>query len=672
MVDPVVQRSPSSGPAARGWAPLRIRRTVALGLLTVPGLGRPPAVEAPKAQSKPEPGRYFELSLEELMKIRVASKKEEDLGEAPGVIDLITGDEIRLSGAQNLREVLARLTSFQEVNNAFIPNTTSTIRGQFLSKDDNHILFLINGRPIRESNTGGNNRALYASFPLSSIAKLEIIRGPGSVLYGSNAFAGVVNIVTRSAADMADRAALTYGSFDTKGAEMSGSLTNETFSLTAAAKLTQATGWNWRQTFANTAPQVTEWNTGEASQTLWVQATYLAFTAALSTSYLDQNGNNFFEPDTPVMADRTRHTTTDLGYAYTLDRGWTLKANLTSNFLNEHVNTHNQASDHLLEVALQGDLSERVGFIAGGVVERHAGTFSEVDYSRKQQSQYLNLDYRPSPWLKLIGGVQRNAPEETGARWSPRASLIATFPRGNGLKVQYAEAYRAPNAAQYFVNNAFASGNLDVRPETITTREVSLFHTGPGLYLAATYYRSRIEDIITLAPNPAPTSFLIWTNEGRIDFEGLELEGRGRLGPDWTLRGSVAHQRSRDQDGVRDSTFAPNLLAKFGFSYAPEGRGWSVSLFEAYHSKPTHQTRDLNPSALDVNPRVSAYQHLSGNLSLHLPTLFGRRWPNATFSLAGANLLNERISFQDFNGRQTNSVPQEGGRRLFATLGLKF
>ena len=72
-----------------------------------------------------------------------------------------------------------------------------TMRGDATLGANNHILVLVNGRPIQESTHGGMIHPFLRSFPLASVKQIEIIRGPGSVLYGTNAYVGVINVITK-------------------------------------------------------------------------------------------------------------------------------------------------------------------------------------------------------------------------------------------------------------------------------------------------------------------------------------------------------------------------------------------------------------------------------------------------------------------------------------------
>ena len=106
------------------------------------------------------------------------------------------------------------------------------------------MLILINSRPIREIQEGGNSSELLNTFPISIIEKIEVIRGPGSVLYGSDAFSGVINIITTnsdqnhaSVAALAENGGgfMTYGDVVTNPGD---------FNIVASVVHRQSAEWN--------------------------------------------------------------------------------------------------------------------------------------------------------------------------------------------------------------------------------------------------------------------------------------------------------------------------------------------------------------------------------------------------------------------------------------------
>jgi outer membrane cobalamin receptor len=139
-----------------------------------------------------------ELTLDELMRIEIstASKSLEPEAGAPAIMTVVPREEILFSGAGSLAEFLDILPSIEVYSTFFNQQSILAMRGDISTTSNNHILFLVNGRPFRESISGSYNRSFLTAFPLSAIRRIEIIRGPASVLYGANAYMGVINIIT--------------------------------------------------------------------------------------------------------------------------------------------------------------------------------------------------------------------------------------------------------------------------------------------------------------------------------------------------------------------------------------------------------------------------------------------------------------------------------------------
>jgi outer membrane receptor for ferrienterochelin and colicin len=127
-----------------------------------------------------------DMSLEDLVnvKITVASKTEENISDAPGVISVITQDQLKRFGASTLGDILKRVPSFLGTTVYMTDRSVIASRGDQVMPSSSHILLLINGRPIREILEGGIKSEVYESFPVTVIERIEVIRGPGSVLYG--------------------------------------------------------------------------------------------------------------------------------------------------------------------------------------------------------------------------------------------------------------------------------------------------------------------------------------------------------------------------------------------------------------------------------------------------------------------------------------------------------
>jgi outer membrane receptor protein involved in Fe transport len=151
--------------------------------------------------------------------VSIATGSQQSLRRAPAVATVITAEDIAAMGATDLDEVLETVPGVHVSRNAIGYVPIYTIRGIGGAGPTNpQVLLLQNGVQMTSMYTGdqGNNRG---RTPLENIARIEIIRGPGSALYGADAYSGVINIVTKTAADMqGTQVGVRAGTFDTKAA----------------------------------------------------------------------------------------------------------------------------------------------------------------------------------------------------------------------------------------------------------------------------------------------------------------------------------------------------------------------------------------------------------------------------------------------------------------------
>jgi iron complex outermembrane recepter protein len=156
-----------------------------------------------------------ETSTEDIFEEQVvtASARSSSETKSPASLTVITGDEIRMSGAATVPEILRRVPGIDiaEMNPS---DTNVSIRG-FNRRLANKVLVLVDGRSVYQDFLGGTFWPVI-DVNIQDIDRIEVIRGPGSALYGANAFSGVVNIITRTGDEIAGaRAAVQAGNHRT-------------------------------------------------------------------------------------------------------------------------------------------------------------------------------------------------------------------------------------------------------------------------------------------------------------------------------------------------------------------------------------------------------------------------------------------------------------------------
>lgn len=158
----------------------------------------------------------YHLAFNDLSKMKVvsASKVEQNIGEVPTTIRIINSEEIKHKGYFTLEEVLSDLPGFQFRN---ILGINSYVFQRGIPNQNNLTLILIDGVQINELNSGG----FYAGgqFNLANIEKIEVVYGPSSVAWGTNAVSGIINIISKNARNNMSELHASVGGFETTEAD---------------------------------------------------------------------------------------------------------------------------------------------------------------------------------------------------------------------------------------------------------------------------------------------------------------------------------------------------------------------------------------------------------------------------------------------------------------------
>lgn len=147
--------------------------------------------------------------------VSVATGSRQSLTRAPAVATVITAEDILASGAQDLDEVLEWVPGLHVLPSLTYANKPGYLIRGIYSGHNAQVLVLINGIPITSIYLGERGD-VWGGMPLEHVARIEVIRGPGSALYGADALAGVINIITKPASGASGtQAGVRAGSFRT-------------------------------------------------------------------------------------------------------------------------------------------------------------------------------------------------------------------------------------------------------------------------------------------------------------------------------------------------------------------------------------------------------------------------------------------------------------------------
>ncbi len=626
--------------------------------------------------------------------IESISKKKENKESAAGIVTVINEDEIKRYGGKNLFDVLNRVTSIYMTGSHLWTGSVAAMRGDLSSLINNHTLVLLNGRPLRDSLQGGLNHAVFQDFPIHQIEQLEVIRGSGSVLYGTNAFSSVINIVTKKRKDNALTVRGRYGSFETGQAETEFSWKNENINISGAGRYRESRGGQFSAIDEKSNPIAFHSNDKDVSANLFAEWNDFTLNAFVSNMQSTHWGVLPIGSGQPMEYGRLF---VDAGYKITFNPHWNAQWNLTYNHASHHIYAPTAISSTLQHLSEDNVLFEQTHFLkffdnklnilVGGLVEWQNGKMTQQavadpisPYSYLKGSVYGEINYAILDNLKLTMGGQWNRVDylnqkqvgglvgKASSGEVGRLGLVYEINADMGIKVLYNQAFRSPSALELEINvPAAIVGNAGLKAERIETLDTQFFYHTTDYDAALTLFRTRQSNLVSRVLLPAPQTGATYVNGGSAVFQGIELETKATFFNDWHWQGAYTFQTNRNEAGQNNATLVPNHIAKLGLSYdiTPD---LQLSVFDTVFSKAKKY-----PTAMQVNPPANGYHNITLNANYRLESLLGQNFAkHVTLTMYADNLLNEKIYYPEFNRKRLNTIQGSAGRSVFGEVAIEF
>lgn len=595
-------------PATANARPVRARvaRVLALRLLGAFGaasLGS--AAEAPTGNS------VADLSLAELLEVRIekvlsASKYEQRVTRAPAAVTIVTADEIESYGHRTLADVLKSVRGLQISDDRNV--SYLGVRGFSRPGDYNtRMLVLLDGHRMNDNVYDAGSFGRETMLDMGLVDRVEVVRGPSSSIYGSSAFLGVVNVVTK------------------RGAQLEGGLltaeagTNHTYQGRLAVGRTFRNGADWvfsasdyrsdgeeriyypemderiSSGFQAANQGVAERSDGEHalnvfSRLAWKGLTFSAYhnvrsklvpTASFGSAFNDGR-EEITEERTFVDVSLDRGFGTDgrlLGriyydnYRYRGDYPFEFAtagepSDIQLNYdgaLGEWTGTEWQVhllakEKHRIVLGVEGRanlhqdqynyyLGPRYDTVASHRSSRTAAAYAQAEFALTAATT-LNAGLRHDYYFSGFGGTT-----------NPRLGLIHEISPRTTIKLLYGEAFRAPNVYEQQYLSA-QRGAPSLGPEKVQTYElVWEQYLGHAYQLSLSAYRYHVDALIEQSTLPMTGDF-VFQNIDSATATGGEVEFEGRWDSGWSARVSYARQRAIDDRTGLELTNSPRDLAK--------------------------------------------------------------------------------------------------------------
>jgi iron complex outermembrane receptor protein len=624
-------------------------------------------------------------SMEDLAKMKVdsvygASKFLQKAADSPTSVTVVTAEEIQKHSYRSLADVLRSVHGFYVINDRNYSYVG--VRGFSRPGDYNaRILFLLDGHRVNDNIFDGAYVGTEFPVDVDLIERIEIIRGPNSSIYGTGAFAAVINVITKRGRDLnAIELSTAAGSWNTyKGRVSYGRRFDNGLETLLSGSFYDSQG-HTRLFFPEfdspaTNNGIAENADGDRAYRIFADFIYrdfnIHFVDASRTKHIPTAsfGTVFDDPRTQTTEAR-RYI--DMQYHHTFG-SWETLARASYDWYDYHgiyvtdyaktgipPFTQNYDAANGAWWDFQGDAS-RVFFkrhqITLGGEFRQDVRQEQINYdiqphrlffddhrSSRIWGLYVQDEYSIHKNLDVVGGL-RGDWNQFGTTLSPRIGVRVTPLPNTDVKVTYSRAFRAPNSFEdFYTGNMSNTPDPTLKPEKIRTWELDLEHRfGKTYSVSVAGFLNRVQDLIEQSIDPL-TGSPSYFNAGPVHTKGMEFE----LGAKWPggLEAALTYslQNSRNLATGDVLTNSPKQLAGMNLSVPMFQKKLFASVDAQYVSE----------------RRTIAQTELGGFLVMNL-TFFSRNIARK-FDLSGGlyNLFDKRYADSGGLEHVEASIPQDG------------
>lgn len=638
------------------------------------------ATQAAAQQPTPPPKQATDTisnDLEQLMKIEIVvagSKRAQDSRDVASSVSVVTAADIKEHGYRTLADVLRTLPGFYVSNDRSYSYVG--VRGFSRPGDWNsRVLLLLNGLRTNENVFDLAYFGEEFSVDMDLIERVEVIRGPSSAIYGSNAFFAVINVVTRPGSSFAGTeiatTAASFGTYSGRGSY------GHTFAngLDLVASGTYSDGKGRNLFFPEYDAPAT--NNGMANGDDHEGFRKLLLTASKGNfSFQANNVSREKGIATGVYSatfnDPRSSTTDGLSLAsLTYERAFANAATFSTrvhagrySYNGEYAYTDLAPNKDLFVGEWWGldiDAAHKIGsrqFLTYGAEFRDNFKMLQTDYDPDPYYLYSYSKDRSTRWgtfaqdeirladpLMLTAGVRVDRYEGFGYATSPRAALIYTPSSTTTFKLLAGRAFRAPNDYELEYNRAHLSTiNPTLQPEHIETLElIAQRLIGGGAEISASAFRNRLTDLLSRRTDTTSGS-QYFGNVDEIHSRGVELGLNVNRGHGLTGKLSYSFQRTEDRASGIQLSNSPEQMVQMELRSPILGTAATAAVDAQYMSARTTLLGNI------------AGSHVLTNVSLFAPRTFHR------FDLSASlyNVFNARYGDPVSNGFVQDLIQQDG------------
>lgn len=429
-----------------------------------------------------------------------------------------------------------------------------SLRG--LSGGTARLMVMIDGHPQYAGIFGHPIADAYQSFLAE---RVEVLRGPASVLYGSNAMGGVVNIVTRKMQEDGVKTNLRagYGSYNTLETELTNRIRKGRFSSVVSGSYNRTDGHRADMGFeqyggyAKLGYEMTDnWNLRGDVNVTHFNASY---PGPVDAPLLDGDQRITRGMTSFAVENRYEKTSGAVSFFYNWGNHW-INDGYTPSAGEGPQDDRFNSRDNMMGVSLYQSAQFFKGnritvgfdwFRYGGrawneyVSGENIGTTSElVDKHEDELAGYIDFRQDIGSWLTFNAGLRADHHSRIGLEWVPQAGLAFHLPQTIELKASASKGFRYPILREMYM---FPPQNPDLQPESMWNYELAFSQRlmEGRLTYGVNFFYIDGKNLIQTLPNPNGSGMLN-QNSGEIENTGVEIQAAYRINRQWSVDGNYS------------------------------------------------------------------------------------------------------------------------------------
>lgn len=664
--------------------------------------------------------------------VSVASTKAATVFTAPSTVSVIDRDSIERYGFLSLAEAIETLSGVyltQPLWNRNLP----TIRGVLQESYANRVLMLVNGVASWNTLTGD---LFLSRIDIEDVERIEVLKGPASVLYGTNAYAGAINVVLRKDEKTTTRAH--SGWQDADGYRIGASHTEKmgTWSLFLSANGQH----DVTKTRTMTVAEQTSEPDGIYSSYVFAEQFHAKNANLLLEGYGLVIQANGFHEESPWFGAANRYTygggtqwennghflhvgyqfkpiqALTLKYAGTYDAGWKQSpVSLTDRsffpapdtvIMNIGLRQRGNRTAHAVSGAW--DINPNWNLELGATTEKRINEYYQQydnrtgqtlgtstlglngesnlkDVTLKEDSLYGQVGFTASAW-NLVLGARRTKNEQFGTNTSSRLTVVYALNPTSSVKFIYGQSFRAPSFLESRIRFGSVWGNQDLKPETSDSFELSYVGAFGNFFIQAIAFQTTFEDKAYRSATWGTISVPVGTTVGARRYyqnapefraRGLEIEMKYQNPKLVNAFLNLDYISGNNGDEILDIVGTTPVLVGYNYKMVPKfsaSGGVNKSLWGFTGAMLVNYQAGNDGPRGPVDYTGKAWETIPAWTSVDLTLSYAHSIGRFHFRHTGAikNARDEERWSPEATRRNTNRLPFMEGRKAIYTLGVSF